>query len=147
MDSIEATAATLHRELVPASAATIQAIDAAFDTFAKANIAGLLVAADAFFSGQRQHVLALTGRHPWPVIYQWREFVEGGGLMSLGSNLFESYRQTGLYVARILKGEKPADLPVQQPTKFEFVINLKTARALGINVPLSLLGRADEVIE
>jgi putative tryptophan/tyrosine transport system substrate-binding protein len=89
----------------------------------------------------------LVARHGWPAIYQWREFADAGGLASYGPNLFDSYRQVGLFAARILKGEKPADLPVQQPTKFEFILNLKTARTLGLTIPLPLIDRADEVIE
>jgi putative tryptophan/tyrosine transport system substrate-binding protein len=89
----------------------------------------------------------LVARHGWPAIYQWREFADAGGLASYGPNLFDSYRQVGLFAARILKGEKPADLPVQQPTKFEFILNLKTARTLGLTIPLPLIGRADEMIE
>ena len=119
----------------------------AFAMLKKKHITGLMPGADAFFSSQRMQIVALTNRHGWPGIYQWREFTEAGGLASYGPNLFNSYRQAGLFAARILKGEKPADLPVWQPTKFEFVINLKTAKALGLRMSLPLLGRADEVIE
>jgi putative tryptophan/tyrosine transport system substrate-binding protein len=133
--------------LVLGHATTAQQIDAAFAMFAERSVAGLLVAADAFFSSQRTQIVVLATRHGWPAIYQWREFADAGGLASYGPSLFDSYRQVGLFAARILKGEKPADLPVQQPTKFEFVINLRTAKALGLTVPLALLGRADEVIE
>ena len=109
-------------------------------------IVGVLVA-DPFFTAQRKQVVSLVARHGWPAVYQWREFADDGGLASFGPNLFDSYRQAGLFAARILKGEKPADLPVQQPTKFELILNLRTAKALGLTVPLALLGRADEVIE
>jgi putative ABC transport system substrate-binding protein len=147
IDPIRATARTFERELVLAPASAIDELDTAFVTFRKAAIAGLLVAADAFFSGQRKRVLALVSDAGWPAVFQWREFAEEGGLASFGSNLFESYRQAGLYAARILGGEKPANLPVEQPTKFELVINLKTARALGVSVPLALQARADGLIE
>ena len=147
IDSIKAAAQSAGRELVLGYAGAVPAIDTAFATFKKGSIAGLLVGADPFFSSQRTHVVALAARYGWPAIYQWREFAEVGGYASYGPNLFDGFRQAGLYAARILKGEKPADLPVQQPTKFEFVINLKTAKALGRTVPLQLLGRADEVIE
>jgi putative tryptophan/tyrosine transport system substrate-binding protein len=93
--------------------------------FAQRSIVGMLVTADAFFSSQRLQIIVLAARYGWPAIYQWREFADAGGLASYGPSLFDSYRQVGLFPARILKGEKPADLPVQQPTKFEFVINLR----------------------
>jgi putative ABC transport system substrate-binding protein len=147
VDGIKAAARSVGRELVLGYANTVQQIDTAFATFAGQSVAGLLVAADALFSSQRTQIIVLATRHGWPAIYQWREFVDAGGLASYGPNLFDAYRQAGLFAARILKGEKAADLPVQQPTKFEFVINLRTAKALGLTIPLVLLGRADEVIE
>ena len=147
IDSIQAAAQSAGRELVVGHAGTLPAIDTAFATFEKRSVAGLLVGADPFFSSQRRHVVALAARYGWPAIYQWREFPEVGGYASYGPNLFDGFRQAGLYAARILKGERPADLPVQQPTKFEFVINLGAAKALGRTVPLALLSRADEVIE
>ena len=147
VDGIKAAARSVGRELVVVSASTAPQIDTAFATFAQRSIAGLMVAADPFFTAQRTQIVILATRHGWPAIYQWREFAEGGGLASFGPSFFDSYRQVGLLVARILKGEKPADLPVQQATKFEFVINLRTAKALGLSVPIPLLGRADEVIE
>jgi putative tryptophan/tyrosine transport system substrate-binding protein len=147
LDGIKTAARSLGRELVLGYANTVQQIDTAFATFAGQSVAGLLVAADPLFSSQRTQIIVLATRHGWPAIYQWREFVDAGGLASYGPNLFDAYRQAGLFAARILKGEKPADLPVQQPTKFEFVINLRTAKALGLTIPLVLLGRADEVIE
>ena len=107
----------------------------------------MLVPADAIFSAQHKQIVSGAARHSWPAIYQWREFAEAGGLASFGPNLSDSYRQAGLFAARVQKGEKPADLPVQQPTKFEFVLNLKTAKTLGLTIPPALLGRADEVIE
>jgi putative ABC transport system substrate-binding protein len=147
VDAIKAAARSVGRELVLGYARTVPEIDATFAMFKERAIVGLTPAADAFFTSQRTHIVVLATRHGWPAIYQWREFVEAGGFASFGPSLFDSYRQVGIFVARILKGEKPADLPVQQPTKFEFVLNLKTARALGLSVPLPLLGRADEVIE
>jgi ABC-type uncharacterized transport system substrate-binding protein len=147
VEGIETATRSVGRQLVPAYASTVPQIDAAFATFAERSVAGLLVAADAFFSSQRIPIVVLATRYGWPAVYQWREFVDAGGLASFGPSLFDSYRQVGLFTARILKGEKPADLPVQQPTKFELVVNMRTAKALGLTVPLALLGRADEVIE
>jgi putative ABC transport system substrate-binding protein len=147
VEGIKSAARSVGRELVLGYASTAPQIDEAFASFAERSVAGLLVAADPFFTSQRTKVILLATRHGWPAIYQWREFADAGGLASYGPNLFESYRQVGLFAARILKGEKPADLPVQQPTKFEFVINLKAAKALGLDIPPMLLAAADEVIE
>jgi putative ABC transport system substrate-binding protein len=106
-----------------------------------------LISPDALFVARRVQLLTLAARHAVPAIYHRREFVEAGGLMSYGSNYADQFHLTGIYAGRILKGEKPADMPVQLPTKFEFVINLQTAKTFGIDVPTTLLARADEVIE
>jgi putative ABC transport system substrate-binding protein len=128
-------------------ASTVEDIEAAFTTAADRRVDAFLIDVSGFFIGHRDQIVALAARHAIPAGYAGREFVEAGGLMSYGEDFSEGVRQAGTYVGRILKGEKPGDLPVVQPTKFELAINLKTARALGIPVPLPLLAAADEVIE
>jgi len=122
-------------------------IDAAFGKLVELRAGGLVVGTDPFVTTQESQIALLAARHAVPTIYVWRESLMAGGLMSYGPSLADSYRQVGIYVSRILKGEKPADLPVQQAVKLELILNLKIARALGLSVPLPLLGRADEVIE
>jgi putative ABC transport system substrate-binding protein len=135
----------LQLRALPAS--SVGEIDAAFDTIRTERIQALIVSADPFLDVSRDRIIALAARHLVPTMYQFREHAVAGGLMSYGIDLDEVYRQVGVYAARILKGEKPADLPVLQPTKFQFVINFKTAKALGVKIPDNLLSLADEVIE
>jgi putative tryptophan/tyrosine transport system substrate-binding protein len=122
-------------------------IDSAFAALSRQRIGALAISPDAFLTDQSERLGGLALRHAIPAIFQFRAFAAAGGLMSYGGSLTDGYRQTGSYAARILKGEKPADLPVQQSTNVELILNLKTAKALGITVPITLLGRADEVIE
>src|SRR5207253_2489815 len=122
-------------------------IDAAFVSLAQLQAGGIVVGSDPFLGSRREQLVALASRHGLPAIYDNREYVAAGGLICYGPNLLVVFRLLGVYAGKVLKGVKPADLPVQQPTKFELVINLKTAKALGLTVPQSLLVRADEVIE
>jgi len=135
------------RQLRIVNAGTAAEIDSAFAMIQEQSADVLIVASDPLFVIQREQLASLAARHRIPTIYPFREEVEAGGLLSYGASLVGAYRQAGLYAGRILKGEKPTDLPVVQPTTFEMIINLATARSLGINVPATLQARADEVIE
>jgi putative ABC transport system substrate-binding protein len=143
----QAAARAIGQRIVVLDASSAAEIEQAFAAIASQRADALLVNADALFTAERELLVALAARYRVPAIYAWREFAEAGGLMSYGTNLNRSYHQVGTYVGRILKGEKPADLPVMQPTNFEFFINLRTAKALGLDVPDRLLALADEVIE
>ncbi len=135
------------RQLSILTASTATEIDAAFAAVVRLRAGALVVASDPFFNSRREQLVALAARHGVAAIYEWREFAEAGGLISYGPSFAGVVRQQGAYVGRILAGAKPADLPIQRPTRFELIINLKTAQTLGLPVPLSLTGRADEVIE
>jgi putative ABC transport system substrate-binding protein len=144
---IREAAKTFGQDIVVFEASTEDAIDAAFSAMAARRVAGLLIQSEPYLSSRRDRIVDLANRTKMPAIDAYREFVVAGGLMSYGASLAEARRHAGIYVGRILKGEKPADLPVQQSTKIELVVNLKTAKALGLEVPTALLVRADEVIE
>jgi len=144
---VQAAARTLGLELHVLNASTERDFDPVFAKLIQLRAGGLVIAGGPFLISRSEQLAALAARHAVPTIFQYREFAVAGGLMSYGSDITDSYRLTGVYTGRILKGDKPADLPVQQATKVEMIINLKTAKALGINVPNTLIGRADEVIE
>jgi putative tryptophan/tyrosine transport system substrate-binding protein len=144
---VEAAARTLGLESHVLHASSEHEIDAVFATLVQLRAGALVIGADALFNSRSEQLAALTIRHRVPAIYQFREFVSAGGLMAYGSTVLDTYRPLGVYTGRILKGEKPAELPIQQATKVELVINMKTAKALGLEVPPTLLARADEVIE
>jgi putative tryptophan/tyrosine transport system substrate-binding protein len=144
---VQAAGRVLGKEILVLKASDENGIDKAFWTLAEQRVSALLVAADTFFLTRREQLAVLAGHHAIPAIYSYREYAEAGGLISYGNSLSETYRVVGEYTGRILKGEKPGDLPVQQAKKVKLVINLKTAKALGINLPITVLGRADEVIE
>ena len=145
--NLQSAARTLGLQIHVLYASTERDIDDAFTTLIRLRAGALVIGSDPFFTSRSKQLAELTVRHGVPTVYEFREFAAAGGLMSYGGSIIDSYRKAGVYTGRILKGEKPADLPVQRSTKVELILNLKTARVLGITVPLTLLGRADEVIE
>jgi len=144
---VQMAAASLGLQLVIVRANAESDFDVAFSTLVQQRAGALLVCSSPFFNGRREQLVILAARHAVPAIYEWRDFAAAGGLMSYGTSLDDAYRQVGVYAGRILAGAKPAELPVVQSTRFEFVINLSTAKALGIEVPPALSARADELIE
>ena len=144
---INSAARALGRQIQIVNATNERELDAAFVSLAQSKVGALLIASNAYFTSRRDQIVALAAQRAIPAIYDQREFPMAGGLVSYGTNLSDSYRLMGVYTGKVLKGEKPTDLPVQQSTKFELVINLKTAKALGLDIPATVLARADEVIE
>ena len=147
LQQIEEAARSIDQRITVANVSTDEELQAAFVAFTSQRVGALLVAADPYFDTRREQIVGLAARHHLPAIYQFREYAVAGGLLSYGVSITDAYRQYGVYTARILKGAKPADLPVLQPTKFETVINLKTAKALDVKISDNLLSLADEVIE
>ena len=146
-DSVLAAAGSLGQQILVLNADGGREIDTAFATIAQQGVAALLVASDPLFFDRRGQLIALAARQALPAIYYLRAFSQAGGLLSYGNNLADMYRQVGTYTGRVLNGERPADLPVMQSTKFELVINLKTAKVLDLEIPPTLIAIADEVIE
>ena len=144
---VQGAAGTIGQKVVVFHASSEREIDTAFASLIQQQAGGILIYPDGFFTGRRDQLVELAARYKIPAIYPWRDYAVAGGLMSYGTSIREAFRWAGTYVGKVLKGAKPADLPVIQPSKFEVVINLKTARALNLSVPTSLLLRADEVIE
>jgi putative tryptophan/tyrosine transport system substrate-binding protein len=144
---LEQAARTIGQRLFVAKASDDEELNAAFALLVQQRVGALLVAADAYFDTRRDRIIAFAAESRLPAIYHFREYAVAGGLVSYGPSITDAYQQVGIYTGRILKGAKPADLPVVQPTKFDFVINMKTAKGLGFEIPPALLARADEVIE
>jgi putative ABC transport system substrate-binding protein len=144
---VHEAARQVRQKLVVLNGGSDAEIDSAFASLTGQHVRALIVGADPFFDPRRNRLIALAARHAMPAIYQFRDFAQAGGLLSYGASIVDLYRQVGIYVGRVLNGDKPADLPVMLPSKFELVINLKTAKALGLEIPASLLALADEVIE
>src|SRR5262249_14704534 len=144
---VQAAARAIGREVHIVGIENETQFDSAFAKLVQQGVAAVIIGVGPLFLGSRRRVVDLVARNALPAVYPWREFVDDGGLMSYATNLADINRQLGVYAGRILNGEKPADLPVGQPTKFEFVLNLKTAKALGLDIPSKLLALADEVIE